>query len=117
MAWSIKGTAITLTRGDSFSLQINLKVNGEDYVPYEGDIVTFRLKRNMMDSKHTRYLDEKPFIQKRIPSNTMILDLIPADTKKLPFGTYVYDLEITFGVTGQVYTFINNAIFNIVPEV
>lgn len=117
MAWKIEGTTITLTRGDSFPLQIYLKVNGEDYVPYEWDVINFRLKRNLMDSKHTRYLDEKPFIQKQIPFDTMMLNLVPADTKKLPFGTYVYDLEITFGVTGEVYTFINNAIFNIVPEV
>jgi hypothetical protein len=30
----------------------------------------------------------------------MNLNLIPADTQKLPFGEYVYDLEITFGSTG-----------------
>lgn len=117
MAWSIKGTTVTLTRGDSFPLQVNIKVNGEDYTPSEIDTIKFRLKRNTMDSKRTRYLDEKPLIQKQIPYDTMNLDLAPADTSKLPFGEYVYDLEITFGSTGQVYTFINNAIFNIVPEV
>ena len=117
MAWKIDNTTITLTRGDSFSLQINLKVNGEPYTPINGDIVKFTLKRNAMDSRRTKYLDEKPLISKQIPYDTMVLELIPNDTKKLPFGEYVYDLEITFAVTGRVYTFINNAIFNIAPEV
>ena len=117
MAWKIEGTTITLTRGDSFSLQVNINVNGEPYSPDPGDIIKFKLKRNLMDSKRTQYLDEKPLICKQIPWNTMILELIPNDTKKLLFGEYVYDLEITFATTGRVYTFINNAIFNIAPEV
>lgn len=117
MAWKIEGTTITLTRGDSFPLQVNIKVNGEAYTPIYGDIVKFKLKRNIMDSKRTRYLDEQPLIEKQISSDTMVLELIPNDTKNLPFGEYVYDLEITFGATGRVYTFINNAIFNIAPEV
>lgn len=117
MAWKIEGTTITLTRGDSFPLQINIKVNGETYTPIQGDVVKFKLKRNLMDSKHSRYLDDKPIICKQVPIDTMILELIPNDTKNLAFGKYVYDLEITFGVNGRVYTFINNAIFNIAPEV
>ena len=47
----------------------------------------------------------------------MTLDIIPNDTKRLPFGDYVYDVEITFGNTGRVYTFINNAKFKLAPEV
>ena len=117
MAWSIKGTTITLTRGDSFPLKINLKINKEDYTPQQGDIVKFTLKRNTMDSKHSKYLDEKPLISKVVSTDTMVLELIPNDTKNLPFGEYVYDLEITFGSTGRVYTFINNAKFVLAPEV
>ncbi len=117
MAWKIEGTTITLTRGDSFPLQVNIKVNNEPYTPINGDIIRFKLKRNLMDSKRTKYLDEKPLICKQIPSDTMLLELIPNDTKGLNFGEYVYDWEITFATTGRVYTFINNAIFNIAPEV
>jgi hypothetical protein len=67
MAWKIDkndGTTITLTRGDSLPLQIRIKVNGEVYTPQQGDVVKFHLKRNVMDSKHSKYLDEKPLICK-----------------------------------------------------
>ena len=117
MAWKIQGTTITLTRGDSLPLQVGIKVNGELYTPQEGDVVKFHLKRNAMDSKRSKYLDEKPLICKQIPIDTMILEILPNDTKKLEFGEYVYDLEITFGVNGRVYTFINNARFILAPEV
>ena len=41
--YKIDGTTITLTKGDSFYVQIALKKNGNTYVPQEGDqvIVTY----------------------------------------------------------------------------
>ena len=115
--WDIKGSTITLTRGDSLPLHVVIKVNKADYTPVDGDVVRFTLKRRQMDSQHTKYLDEKHLICKQIPINTMLLELTPSDTKNLPFGEYVYDLEITFGANGRVYTFINNAKFILAPEV
>ena len=44
------------------------------------------------------------------------LRIVPNDTKNLPFGSYLYDLELTFA-DGYVDTFINCASFRIVPEV
>jgi uncharacterized membrane protein YkoI len=46
----------------------------------------------------------------------MILELEPSDTKILDFGSYVYDIEITFK-DGTVDTFITEANFKITPEV
>jgi hypothetical protein len=46
----------------------------------------------------------------------MILELDPEDTKPLPFGSYTYDIEITFA-NGIVDTFICEARFILTPEV
>lgn len=117
MAWKIEGAAITLTRGDSLPLTVNIKVNNEDYTPIDGDVIIFHLKRALMDSKRTKYLDSKPLICKTIPVDTMLLEIIPSDTSDLAFGDYVYDMQITFATTGRVYTFINNERFTLAPEV
>lgn len=116
MAYSVKGTTIRLTRGDSLVLQVVILRNDEIYTPQEGDSVRFAVKRNMMNPERTRYLDKKPLIVKDIPIKTLILKLDPEDTKFMEFGDYVYDIEITFA-SGLVDTFIADAAFIITPEV
>ena len=110
------GTTIKLTRGDSMELDVGIQINGEDYIPVEGDSIEFALKKDKMKSDKTAYVDAEPLVQKTIPWETMRLQLEPNDTKDLPFGDYVYDIQITFA-GGRVDTFINNAKFVIVPEV
>lgn len=44
----------------------------------------------------------------------MILELEPSDTKTFDFGTYVYDIQITFS-DGTVDTFITEASLKITP--
>ena len=46
--FTVSGTSISLTRGDSFYTVVSLKrkVSGETYTPAEGDKVRFALKRN-----------------------------------------------------------------------
>ena len=60
--------------------------------------------------------DETPLLIKEIPIDTMILTLNPEDTKHLPFGKYVYDIELT-KATGEVDTFITKAILKLTEEV
>lgn len=105
--YTIKGNAITLTRGDSFYCQIALKKNGAAYTPQEGDVIRFAMKKN--------YWDAEAVIEKVVPNETMLLALTPADTA-IAIGNYEYDLEITFA-NGDVDTFINRQPFTIVPEV
>lgn len=107
--YRINGTTITLTRGDSFYGKIDLvKQDGTEYEPQEGDVIRFALKKH--------YNDAEALITKVIPNDTLVLNLMPNDTKTLPFGNYVYDFEITFA-DGDVDTFINQANFILVPEV
>ena len=107
--YKIDGTTITLTRGDSFYAQVTMKNEDKtDYTPQQGDSVRFALKK--------RYQDAEPLILKQIPTDTLILHLIPEDTKELPFGKYVYDIELT-KANGDVDTFIYESIFEIAKEV
>ena len=116
MSSSISGTTIKMTRGDTLNVKVTINKDGEEYVPEEGDVIRFALKSNTLKSDNSGYKDEEPLILREIPTDTMLLKLDPADTKELPFGTYVYDIEITFA-DGAVETFITKASFKITEEV
>lgn len=116
MSFSIKGTKITLTRGDTFIANIGMSKDGEVYTPQEGDVIRFALKHPTMNSTKTDYVDVEPLITKVIPNNTLVLRLEPEDTKSLGFGDYVYDVQITYA-DGRVDTFITASPFKITPEV
>lgn len=114
--FEVSNTTIKLTRGDSAFCQVIIKRGDSTYTPQEGDTIKFVVKRNLMTTLKSAYVDVSPLITKLIPNDTLVLYLEPADTKRLPFGDYVYDMEITFE-DGNVDTFINNAPFRLLPEV
>lgn len=116
MSYSIKGTDITLTRGDTLKATITLTKDGEVYTPVSGDSIRFALKHPKMYQDKSEYIDTEPLILKDIPISSMTLTLDPEDTKPLSFGTYVYDMEITF-TDGTVDTFITEGKFRLKPEV
>lgn len=94
-----KGYDITLTRGDSLVLQINLKKNGTAYTPVSPASVRFAMKGS--------YEDAETVLEKSVPINTMLLEFEPNDTKDLPMGKkYVYDIELT-DENSRVDTFIS----------
>lgn len=99
MSYSVSGTTITLTRGDTFMAQISIvDKDGNTYVPVEGDTVRFAMKQ--------KYTDLKPLLVKDIPT----------DTKSLAFGNYVYDIQLT-KASGEVDTFITTSKIKITEEV
>ena len=114
--YEINGTTISMTRGDTFICQVSLTRDGVEYTPVDGDVISFAMKRNVLNTSKTAYLDETPLIQKTVPINTMLLRLDTEDTQSLPFGSYVYDMSITFS-NGDVDTFINGAKITLLPEV
>lgn len=114
MASKIDGTTITLTRGDSFFCDIGLKDGEDPYTPLPGDVIRFALKSNRM--VNGEYADQQPLISKIIPNDTLLLHLLPADTKNLSLGSYDYDVEITFA-DGEVDTFIADAEFILTRKV
>ena len=113
--FKVKGNEITLVRGDTLLLQVNIKEGDSYYTPQEGDVIRFALKRAIMKKDQTDYLDEKPLVITTIPNDTLQLRLNPQDTAKLPFGKYHYDIEIKMS-DGFVDTFLSGT-FNLKPEV
>ena len=109
MGYSVNNTTkeIELTRGDTLKVKIDVLINGEAYTPRPEDSLRFAMK--------TTYNTSKLLVHKDIPIDTCILHLEPQDTKKLRFGDYVYDIQITFA-NGDVNTFISGR-FRLKPEV
>lgn len=116
--FDVKGTTITLTRGDTLVVDVIMKdrFTHEEYIPVEGDVIRFALKHQTMNASRSEFADETPLILKDIPISTQQLVLRPEDTKGLGFGSYAYDIEIT-KVDGTVDTFIHDATFVLRPEV
>ena len=102
-----KNKTITLVRGDTLRLIVNLYVGEEPYTPRYGDMLRFAMKQT--------YQSNKVLIHKNIPIDSCELTINPNDTKKLAFGKYVYDIEMTFA-NGDVDTFISGD-FILSPEV
>lgn len=98
---------VFLTRGDSCDLIVTIRdITGSIYEMQAGDILTFTIKVNCYT--------EDIIIQKEISSN--IITLTPADSEKLAYGAYWYDVQLT--TAGEdIYTVIPPHRFNITPEV
>lgn len=104
----IKGTEISIIRGDSATINLNIKdkVANEEYVLEPNDIVRFSVKKDISD--------EEILIQKEFQDNQILLT--HEDTKNLDFGEYVYDVELQFQ-DGQRDTIIPPSKFIIMAEV
>lgn len=91
MSYSVSGTMITLTRGDTFSALITITdLNDNQYIPMNGDRIRFAMKND--------YNDETPLLIKEIPIDTMILTLNPEDTKHLPFAYTLAQKASNYGI-------------------
>lgn len=107
MAYKIKRNRIQLVRGDTFRAKLTLKDKaGTEYIPSADDEVLFTVKRNAST--------DKILIQKKVADGEVHLE--PADTEDLPFGSYVYDVQVTLA-NGDKDTVIKANVFEILPEV
>ena len=109
MSYSVKKNTIYLTRGDTFRATIALKdAEGEIYTPNPDEIIRFAMKKN--------YEDPEPLLLISVPYDTLELVILPNDTKELPFGSYVWDMQITRS-NGDIDTFITKAQLVLTEEV
>lgn len=109
MSIEVIGNKITMTRGDTLRALVGITIDGEPYTPASADAVRFALKHSTLNASQTEYKDVDPLVLKTIPTETMILELVPGDTKGLGFGRYDYDIQITFA-DGTVDTFISDTL-------
>lgn len=109
MSYSVNKNNIILTRGDTFKAQVVIKdKSNNEYVPGDGDIIEFGVKKN--------FNQEEFLIKKTVPNDTLILRIEAEDTKGLPYGTYVWDMQLT-KANGDVTTFITKASLTLTEEV
>lgn len=107
---SISGTTITLTRGDSAKIALDLEYkNGDPYEPQAGDVIRFALKKTYSDVL-------PPLLLINIPTDSLVLYISAAESKQLAYGQYKYDIQITTA-NGDVDTFIDRATFIVTEEV
>lgn len=104
-----KTNAITLTRGDTLTLTVELTKDGDPYVPEQADVIRFAVSK-----KYLTDIGYELVIEKEIPHDTLTFT-IPSEETKIPYNTYNYDLQITHG-DNCVDTFISST-FTIVGEV
>lgn len=105
----INGTTITMTRGDTARISVFITdSDGVQYIPGAGDKIRFAAKLN--------YDEGAPLILIDVPIDSLVFTIEPEDTKELPFGNYVYDIELT-KEDGTVDTFITKAKLRITEEV
>lgn len=105
----IVGKHITMTRGDTFKATVTMETaSGEIYAPAAGDVIRFAMKKKITDAT--------ALITKILDNSRLLLQLDPADTKQLPYGDYLYDIEITYA-SGEVDTFISKAVLTLAEEV
>lgn len=108
----IDGNNIYLTRGDYAEIEIAIWLEDEvdehgepvPYVPQEGDTISFRMKRDILLPSNGEFIDSTASLSKAIPIDSMTLVILPADTEKLRFGTYRYQMELTHN--SMPYTFL-----------
>lgn len=101
MSYSVSKNKILLTRGDTaiFKVSIDYTKTGDPYVPDEGDIIRFTLKKHLSD--------RTVLITKDVSTDTMLLTIDPEDTDNLLFGRYFYDMKL-IKRSGRTDTFISD---------
>lgn len=108
----LENGTIELTRGDTARLEVDITlkdIEGNE-IPYQidsTDTLTFTVKKCVKDFK--------PCFQKKVTGGN-VFHIKPCDTKHLPFGKYVYDVELVTS-KGDTYTVIEKNIFKVCDEV
>ena len=94
MSFSVVQNRIRLVRGDSAEIRLVIcdRVTGEPFIPGKHDELAFTLKQN--------FADEKPVLTKTLEQGirqegaACFLVFWPDDTRNLPCGRYIYDVEL-----------------------
>ena len=102
--YSLDGQKITLTRGDSLLVTLSITDGNDAYYPAQEDVIRFAMSKKYKDKAGYELL-----LVKQIPTDTLLLELLPEDTAVLQYGTYNYDIQLT-REDGRVDTFISSTI-------
>lgn len=83
--FTVQNNNISLIRGDSGAFAISVTdTDGNAVTLTDGDVLTFTLRRTPRSPTIV--------LQKTITDGTLTIN--PSDTQDMPFGSYVYDVEL-----------------------
>ena len=112
MAMIIERTNISLTRGDTGALEVNIFDENGDPKDFQiGDIVYMTVKEKPVD---TAIIFQKVLTE--FDGNSVLIPIDPVDTEGLPFGTYAYDVQWSRS-NGDVHTIVRPSNFIVASEV
>jgi hypothetical protein len=108
----VLGKYLAMIRGDSETINVSRVDSNGSAVPFvAGDTVYFTVKTDVNTTAK--------ILQKKIEAFTdgvAVIAIVPADTKNLSYGDYVYDVQLT-RADGSVSTIIPPNTFTIKGEV
>ena len=108
----IKGTNISMTRGDSEAIKVTVKDTLGNVIPLvTGDTIYFTVREYVMST--TKVIEK---IVTEFDDGEALITINPQDTGNLKFTSYVYDIQLT-KEDGSVKTIITPANFTITGEV
>ena len=83
--FKVNDNNIRMIRGDSGVFHISITdINGRNVELTDSDVLTFTLRRTVRNPTIV--------LQKTITDGTLTIN--PSDTQDMPFGSYVYDVEL-----------------------
>lgn len=107
----VNGFNLKMVRGDTETINIDMKEDGVSKAFVEGDTVRFTVKK--------RTTDENNALQKVVTifnEGKALINISHDDTKDLSTGVYEYDIQTTFA-DETVRTVVGPAEFKLSPEV
>lgn len=103
---NLKTNKIYITKGDNASFKVRvIEASGSERQLFDDDVITLTVRKNPNSDVALSKTAVKG-----------VIDIVPADTKSLTTGNYVYDIQLTtFG--GNIYTIVPISNFEIGEEV
>lgn len=78
---------IQVVKGNTFREQIQILNDARlGYIPCPGDEIFFQV--------YNKYIDDTPIFEKKIPYDTLILELKANETAKMRIRNYVYKIKL-----------------------
>lgn len=101
---------IRMTKGDSAYIRVKLKdLQDQELVPSEGDIIRAQIRTTQGQLVYSGTAESV--------NDQILWHIVPSDTKSLPAGKYVWDMQLEPFNSGDVFTFIPESTFEILGEV
>ena len=101
---TVKKNDISITKGDTMPLHVDILDGDNPYVPAEGDSCRFALSIGYKGNR-----DYVLILEKAIPLDSGDFIISAEETEALNYTTYNYDVELVFS-NGYVDTFISGTL-------